>query len=89
MKWNHWIIVVMVLLLTALGGMAAFNTIIGQQQEQLAEKEREKVALEAQVAVLQEQLQPKPYCLPLEQVWVSSGCGYRMDPMGGGTEGLH
>lgn len=25
----------------------------------------------------------------LEQAWVSSGTGYRMDPMGGGTEGLH
>jgi len=89
MKWNHWIIVVVVLLLMALGRMAGFNTTIGQQQEQLAEKERDVAVLEAQVAALEEQLQPKPYHLPLEQVWVSSGCGYRMDPMGGGTEGLH
>jgi len=89
MKWNYWIIAVVLLLLTALGGMAHLNTIIGRQQGQIAEREREIVELETQVAVLQEELEPKPYHLPLEQAWVSSGVGYRLDPMGGGDEALH
>lgn len=89
MKWNHWMIVVVLLLLTALGGMAGLNTVIGWQQDQIAEREQEISALEAQVAGLQQQLRAPPYCPPLEQIRISSGTGYRMDPMGGGTEGLH
>ena len=89
MKWNHWIIIIVLLLLTALGGMAAFNTVIERQQKQLAEKEGEIATLEEQVETLQDQLRPPPYHPPLEKVWISSGTGYRMDPMGGGTEGLH
>jgi len=89
MKWNHWLVVIVLLLLTALGGMAGFNTTIGRQDDQLAAKEQEIAALEAQVQALQEQLRPAPYFEPLEAAQISSGCGYRMDPMGGGTEGLH
>ena len=89
MKWEFWIITIVLLVLTALGGMAGLNTFIGSQQEHIAEKEQEVTALEDQVASLQEQLQPKPYYPPLEQSWISSGTGYRMDPMGGGTESLH
>jgi murein DD-endopeptidase MepM/ murein hydrolase activator NlpD len=34
---------------------------------------------------------PKPYSLPLEQLWISSGTGYRQDPLGGvdAEEKLH
>ena len=63
------------------------NTTIGQQRKQLAEQQQEIAALEARIEALQ--VRPPPYHPPLEQSWVSSGCGYRMDPMGGGTEGLH
>jgi len=83
MKTDYWIIVVVLLLLTALGGMMGLNTIIEQQQDQLAEKDRDVAALEAQVANLEEQLRPKAYCPPLEQLWVSSGTGYRVPPLGG------
>jgi len=89
MNWNHWIVVVVLLLLIALGGMAGFNTTIGQQEDLVAAKDQEIAALEAQVQSLQEQLRPAPYFEPLQRAQISSGCGYRMDPMGGGTEGLH
>jgi len=89
MKWNHWLVVIVLLLITALGGMTAFNTVIGQQEDLLVAKEQEVATLEAQVDSLQEQLRPAPYFEPLEKAQISSGCGYRMDPMGGGTEGLH
>jgi len=89
MNWNHWIVVIVLLLITALGGMTAFNTVIGQKEALLAEKGQEIAALEAQVESLQEQLRPAPYFEPLQRAQISSGCGYRMDPMGGGTEGLH
>jgi murein DD-endopeptidase MepM/ murein hydrolase activator NlpD len=89
MKWNHWIIVMVLLLLMGVGGMAAFNTVIGKQQKELAGREREITGLEAEIRSLQEQLRAPPYNPPLEETRVSSGCGYRMDPMGGGTEGLH
>ena len=65
------------------------NTTIGQQREELAEQVRDIAVLEEQVAMLQEERRPPPYHPPLEAACVSSGCGYRMDPMGGGTEGLH
>lgn len=89
MKWEYWLIVLVLLLLTALGGMAAFNTAIERQWEQIMDKGRQIFKLGEQVASLQDQLRPQPYHQPLEQAWVSSGCGYRMDPMGGGTENLH
>jgi len=89
MKWEYWLVIIVLLVQIALGGMAAFNTIIGQREDQLAEKEREISDLEEQVADLQQQLSPQPYYQPLDQVRISSGTGYRMDPMGGGTEGLH
>jgi len=89
MKWEYWIITVVLLLLTAIGGMAALNTIIGEQRDQIATGEQQVAALEAEISELKAQLQPLPFRPPLEQAWISSGTGYRMDPMGGGTEGLH
>ena len=89
MKKETFLIVVVILSLAGIGGMAAFNTHIGQQEDQIAAQQAEIDQLEAwrywtQIAVL-----PAPYHQPLEQLWISSGTGYRMDPMGGATESLH
>ena len=89
MKWTYWIIVVVVLLLIALGGMARFNTTIGQQQAKLEARQEERDLLAAEVYWTRISLRAPPYCQPLEQVRISSGTGYRMDPMGGATESLH
>jgi len=89
MKRDHWIIVVAVLSVVALGGMAAFNTTIGQQQAELIERQKELDQLAAEVYWTRLSLRAPPYHPPLEQARISSGTGYRMDPMGGGTEGLH
>jgi murein DD-endopeptidase MepM/ murein hydrolase activator NlpD len=85
MKWEYWIITVVLLLLAALGGMADLTTTIDEQQEVIVERELEISRLEKQL----EAMKPPPYSEPLQGARISSGCGYRMDPMGGGTEGLH
>lgn len=88
MKWNHWIIVIVLLLLIALGGMAAFNTVIGQQQEEIEAawfKQDEFIAAAYWTRIKNW----RPYVHPLKHIVVSSGVGYRMDPMGGTTEALH
>lgn len=69
--------------------MARLNTIVSEQCDQIAADEQKAAALEAEISELKEQLQPPPFQPPLEQARISSGTGYRMDPMGGGTEGLH
>ena len=89
MKTETFLIVAAVLVLAGITGMAAFNTHIGRQEDRIANQQAEIDRLEAwrywtQIAAL-----PPPYHQPLDQLWVSSGVGYRMDPMGGGTEGLH
>jgi murein DD-endopeptidase MepM/ murein hydrolase activator NlpD len=55
----------------------------------LAASDQRERALEAQIADLKEHPRTPPHHPPLEQAWISSGNGYRMDPMGGDTEGLH
>lgn len=89
MKTDYWIIVVVLLLLIALGGMAGLNTTIGQQQDRLVERQKELDLQAAEIYWTRLSLRAPPYHPPLEQAQISSGCGYRMDPMGGGTEGLH
>ena len=89
MKRDHWIIVVAVLSVVASGGMAAFNTTICRQQAELVERQKEFDQLAAEVYWTRLSLRAPPYHPPLEQIRVSSGCGYRMDPMGGATESLH
>jgi len=89
MKTDHWIIVVVLLLLTALGGLMELNTVIGQQQARLVEQQKETDRLIAQAYWTRISLRPLPYSLPMDCGWISSGTGYRMDPMGGGAEGLH
>ena len=93
MKRDLWLIVVVIMVLAALAGMMAFNTIIGQQQRRIREDEKEKAGLKAEIVSLRAELvverTPEPYSLPLEQLWISSGTGYRADPMGGAEEALH
>ena len=89
MKTGEVVILAVVLVLTGLGGMMEFNTVIGRQQQEIAEAQKETDRLEAWRYWTRLSLAPPPYCQPLDQLRVSSGCGYRMDPMGGATENLH
>ena len=89
MKTETFVIVAVILVLAGITGMAAFNTHIGHQEKQIVNQQAEIDQAEAwrywaQIAAL-----PPRYHQPLDHLWVSSGTGYRMDPMGGGTEGLH
>ena len=89
MKINTFMMIAALLLIAGLGGMAGFNTTICRQQAELAEDQIERDQLAAEVYWTRLSLRAPPYSLPLEQAWISSGTGYRMDPMGGGTEELH
>lgn len=89
MKTGHWIIAVVLVLLTGLGGMMRQNTTIGQQQENLVDNQVELDRLAAEVYWTRISLLPLPYRHPLDRSWVSSGTGYRMNPMGGAEESLH
>ena len=89
MKTETFLIVAMILVLAGITGMAAFNTHIGYQEEQIANQQAEIDQAEAWRYWTEIAAQPPPYQQPLEQLWISSGTGYRMDPMGGGTESLH
>ena len=91
MKIENVIMLATVLVLMGLTGMGAMKTHIGQQQQEIVEAQAETDRLEAwrywtQIAAL-----PPPYRQPLDQLWVSSGVGYRMDPLGGmdAEEKLH
>lgn len=89
MKWELWLIVIAVLVVLTFSGIFGMNNTIQEQQGELEERDGEISRLEAEISSLQEQLRAPPYVQPLDRVRISSGCGYRMDPMGGGTEGLH
>ena len=69
--------------------MMGLNTIIGDREELLEARWVETDCLIAEAYWTRISLRPTPYCHPLEAAWVSSGTGYRMDPMGGGSEWLH
>ena len=91
MKTETSVIVVAILILVGITGMAAFNTLVGHQEERIANQQTEIDRLEAwrywtRIAAL-----PPPYHQPLDQLWVSSGTGYRTDPLGGidAEEKLH
>ena len=89
MKIENVMVLATVLVLLGLAGMGVMKKTIGQQQQEIADQQTETDRLEAwrywaQIAAL-----PPRYHQPLDQLWVSSGTGYRMDPMGGATESLH
>jgi len=89
MNWNHWIITTVLLLLTALGGLMGQEARIARQEQQLAAAQAETDRLAAAAYWTRLRDMPRPHSPPLATAAVSSGTGYRMDPMGGGTEGLH
>ena len=71
----------------------AFNTAMVGQDKRVAECEKVIAARDVKIVRLREELQeertPELYCLPFEQLWISSGTGYRVNPMGGMEEALH
>ena len=89
MKTENVIMLATVLVLAGMMGMSAMKTRIAQHQQEIVIQQAEIDRLEAwrywtQIAAL-----PPPYHQPLDQLWVSSGTGYRTNPMGGGEIGLH
>jgi len=89
MNRDIWLMILALVVVAALAGASWQEGRIGDREAEVVQREEEVAALEAQVAELTEELRPPPYCPPLEPAWVSSGVGYRMDPMGGDTESLH
>jgi murein DD-endopeptidase MepM/ murein hydrolase activator NlpD len=85
MKTEYWTIVIALVIELSLGGMMGLNTVICRQQAELMEMD----SLRAETYWTRIAAMPKPYSLPLEQLWISSGTGYRQDPMGGTEERLH
>ncbi|MDY7027971.1 MAG: M23 family metallopeptidase [Spirochaetota bacterium] len=93
MKANGVIILLLVMLSLSVPAISYHQSTIDQLTESLAAEIREHrietVQYEREKAILTRRLQPAPYETPIGEAVMTSGCGYRMDPMGGGTEGLH
>ena len=89
MKWN--LIIAVLLILLGLAGMMRFNTVIADQQRVIDAQQVETDRVTAEFYWTRIAALPPTWCQPLEQLWVSSGVGYRMDPMGGidAEEKLH
>ena len=68
---------------------AAFNTALLEKQRQLEEAWIDKDEALAVAYWTRIKSLPPPFVYPIEQFWISSGVGYRTDPMGGGMEALH
>lgn len=93
MKTQILVLMIAIVSIAVLGSLMAYNIAMGQRDAIEAALQEVISARDAEIAKLQAELvkemTPQSYSLPLEQLWVSSGCGYRMDPMGGATEALH
>ena len=89
MKQNHWLILTVLLLLFGLGGMGALKNLVLVREEEILSAQFSIAQLQHRIVELQQELEPQPYSAPLQYAWISSGCGYRMDPLGGEVEGLH
>jgi murein DD-endopeptidase MepM/ murein hydrolase activator NlpD len=93
MKTNGVIILLLVMLSLSVPAISYHQSTIDQLTESLAAEIREHrietVQYEREKAVLNRRLQPVSYETPIDKAVMTSGCGYRTDPMGGGTEGLH
>jgi len=89
MKSETWLIIVNLIIILALAGIMAMNTVAIDRQEALAAAwaERDRLLGAAYWRMIKDL--PPPYSPPLESMAISSGTGYRMDPMGGSTESLH
>lgn len=88
MKLNHTVLLVVFLILASLTGMMAMNGVILDQQAALESSQTEKDRLLA-AAYWRRIASYRPHSPPLDFLAMSSGVGYRLDPMGGGTEALH
>ena len=93
MKMETLVMISALILVALLGSLMAFNTAMGQMYDVEIELQEVVALRDAEIVSLREELieerTPQPYCLPLEQLWVSSGTGYRMNPMGGTEEKVH
>ena len=90
-KWEHVILIVVLILLTAFGFIAGLKTMIEDKQDTIDALQVETDKLLAWKYWKLYSLKPPPFISPLKQLWVSSGVGYRMDPLGGmdAEEKLH
>ena len=93
MKPNGVIILLLFLISLAVPAISYHQRTVSHLAESLAQQtaENRKIvkAYEIEGVILRHRLQSVPYELPIDQAVLTSGCGYRTDPMGGGTEGLH
>ena len=88
-KWEHVILIVVLILLLAFGFIAGLKTMIGDKQDKIDAQQIEVDKLLAWKYWKLYSLKPPPHMNPLKQCWISSHTGYRMNPMGGGEENLH
>ncbi len=89
MKMETLVMISALVLVALLGSLMAFNTVMGQHEQQLLELGQETDWYIACAYWTRMSLLPPPYFMPLEVLRVSSGTGYRVDPMGGAEEALH
>jgi len=87
MKRDYLIIAIALTVLLIITAVCVHITTIAEKDREIAElrdiRDTREYWLRLHVAALQQELQPKPYVNPLDQLWLSSGTGYRTDPMGG------
>ena len=88
-KWEHVILIVVLILLLAFGFIGALKTVIEDKQDTINAQQILTDELLAWKYWKLYSLKPPPYTNPLKQCWISSHTGYRMNPMGGGEESLH
>lgn len=93
MKRDTLVIIIALTTLVIITAACAHITAIDEKDREIAEIQRiadgREISLQTQLEAALSELQPKPYIQPLPNMWVSSGTGYRTDPMGGTEERLH
>jgi murein DD-endopeptidase MepM/ murein hydrolase activator NlpD len=90
MKWNHWIMVLVVFLLLSFIWIMAQQTVIVAQGKTIDGMYHEVMTLKIEILRLRESLIPPPFVSPLPgPMYVSSSIGFRTDPMGGTEDKLH
>ena len=89
MKIEYWIIGTVALLLFILGFAMAKQTDLNDRQVISRIQGTRLAVLQDEITRLEGELTPAPYHPPLDEIHVSSGTGFRVDPMGGDEEALH
>lgn len=90
MNTDRWLIALALLLLIGLGGVCWKQTQITEQERQLAAAWARNDEAIACAYWLRIRDRPAPWVSPVDPLYVSSGVGYRTDPMGGSEgERLH